>query len=80
MVFPANVENPLLKITSYIKENLADFLHVIGEIVPLLTRQLAEDFGLAASTQLPLVHNGRSVGVVCFDSFRTRPVLEPACR
>ncbi len=142
MNFSVHVEESLQKIKKYGKENLADILHEIGEVVPLLThqtrfrlyledltggilscvlatgrtrpavreyvfsltdendlvsrvyieqqdaefddrerlpkraRQLAEDFGIMASTQLPLVHKGRSIGVVCVDSTRVGNTLE----
>ncbi|MEJ2471238.1 MAG: GPMC system transcriptional regulator [Desulfuromonadales bacterium] len=44
--------------------------------LPSFARQLAENFGLMASTQLPLVHKGRSIGVVCIDSPRAGPTLD----
>ncbi len=146
MGFPARVEEYLQRIKSYGKENLADILHEIGEVVPLITsqsrfrlyledltggilscvlatgrvrqtvrshvfsltdenylvsrvyieqqdtefadreqlsakaRQLAEDFGLMASTQLPLVHKGRSIGVLCVDSLRSGNTLNDESR
>lgn len=145
-MFPPQVDVCLKKIKSYSKENLADILHEVGEVVPLITdrsrfrlyledltggilicvlalgrtrqkirshvfpltdenylvsrvyieqqdaeftererlplraRQLAIDFGLRASTQLPLVHKGRSIGVACVDSTRPGKALSDESR
>ena len=128
------VEAQLAKMRLFGKENLADILHCIGEVVPLLTdrsrcrlyledltsgtlvcslatghvnaqvrardfpltgsdflvsrayierqeieissvqslapnvRALAEEFDLQASFQIPLLHGGRAIGVLCIDS------------
>jgi len=146
MSFPPRVEESLQKIARYGKENLADILHEIGEMVPLIARQsrfrlyledltggilscvlatgrtrqaareyvfaltdenylvsrvyieqqdaefndrnslpprarkLAEDFGLRASTQLPIVHQGRSIGVICIDSSRAGSTVDDVVR
>jgi transcriptional regulator with GAF, ATPase, and Fis domain len=45
------------------------------ERLPVKARKIAEDFGVMASTQLPLVHKGRSIGVVCIDSSRVGSTL-----
>ena len=140
-MFPARIEEYLQKIRNYGKENQADILHNLAEVVPLITsrsrfrlyledltggilkcvlstgrtrqairehvfsltdenylvsrvyieqldaeftnreelpkraRELAEHFGLMSSTQIPLVHKGRSIGVVCIDSTRPGQVL-----
>jgi len=128
------IDAQIAKIKLFGKENLADILHCIGEVVPLLTdsprcrlyledltsgtlvcslatghvsaqvhsrdfpltgpdclvsrayierqeieipsvqslgsnvRTLAEEFDLQASFQIPLLHGGRAIGVLCIDS------------
>jgi len=57
----------------YIEQQDAEFSD--RERLPPRARQIAEDFGLMASTQLPLVHKGRSIGVVCIDSSRVGNTL-----
>ena len=57
----------------YIEQQDAEFAD--RERLPPHARQLADDFGLMASTQLPLVHKGRSIGVLCVDSLRTGSTL-----
>ncbi len=73
-VFSLTDENYLVS-RVYIEQQVAEFAD--RKLLPARARQLAEDFGLMASTQLPLVHKGRSIGVVCVDSARTgRPLDE----
>ncbi len=66
-VFSLTDENYLVS-RVYIDQQDAEFIDR-GRLPPR-ARQLAEDFGLAASIQLPLVHKGRSIGVICVDSSR----------
>jgi transcriptional regulator with GAF, ATPase, and Fis domain len=71
-VFSLTDENYLVS-RVYIEQQDAEFED--RELLPPQARQLAEDFGLMASTQLPLVHKGRSIGVVCVDSTRVGSTL-----
>ncbi len=48
--------------------------------LPDRARRLAESFGIESSTQLPLMYQGRSIGVVCIDSTRKDRVLVPETR
>ncbi len=134
--FPPRIDELITKIRGFGKENLADILHALGEVVPLLSRQsrcrlyledltsgtlncvlatgrqaaevrrhafpltdpdflvsrvfisqesaafedpseltgqgreIAERFALQTSYQLPLLHRGRAVGVLCIDGSR----------
>ncbi len=46
-----------------------------------LVRQMAERFQIGSSYQLPLIHHGRAVGVLCVDSSRPDQEMDPAqCR
>jgi transcriptional regulator with GAF, ATPase, and Fis domain len=76
-VFSLTDENYLVS-RVYIEQQDAEFDD--RERLPPQARQLAEDFGLMASTQLPLVHKARSIGVVCVDSTRTGRTLNEAGR
>ena len=135
-IFSPRVDELIAKIRVFGKENLADILHALGEVVPLITRrsrcrlyledltsgtlncvlatgrqaaearrhafpltdpdflvsrvfisqesaafedpseltmqgrEAAERFALQASYQLPLLHRGRAVGVLCIDGSR----------
>ena len=134
--FPPRIDELITKIRGFGKENLADILHALGEVVPLISRQsrcrlyledltsgtlncvlatgrqaaevkrhafpltdpdflvsrvfisqesaafedpseltgqgreIAERFALQTSYQLPLLHRGRAVGVLCIDGSR----------
>lgn len=48
--------------------------------LPLQAQRLAESFGVESSTQLPLIHQGRAIGVVCIDSSRKDRVLSEETR
>ena len=76
-VFSLTDENYLVS-RVYIEQRDAEFTD--RALLPPRARQLAESFGLTASTQMPLVHKGRSIGVVCVDSNRTGPALTDDCR
>ncbi|MDG5469455.1 GPMC system transcriptional regulator [Deltaproteobacteria bacterium IMCC39524] len=76
-VFSLTDENYLVS-RVYIEQQDAEFDD--RQRLPPQARQLAEDFGLMASTQLPLVHKARSIGVVCVDSTRTGRTLNEAGR
>ncbi len=146
MNLPTRIGKYRAKINGYGKENLAEILYDLGQVIPLITRHpccrlyledltggilscvlasghtekvvqrhvfsltdqdylisqvyitqedaeiadatllspqaqlLAEDFGVVSSTQLPLVHNGRSIGVICIDSARPGLLLDEECR
>ncbi|MEN8686480.1 MAG: GPMC system transcriptional regulator, partial [Desulfuromonadales bacterium] len=71
-VFSLTDENYLVS-RVYIEQRDAEFTD--RALLPPRARQLAESFGLMASTQMPLVHKGRSIGVVCVDSHRTGNTL-----
>ncbi len=46
-----------------------------------VVRQMAVRFGIGSSYQLPLIHHGRAVGVLCADSSRAERLLNSAqCR
>ncbi|PLX89746.1 MAG: Fis family transcriptional regulator [Desulfuromonas sp.] len=49
-------------------------------LLPVSVRLMAESFGVQSSYQLPLVHKGRSVGVLCVDSGRPGVQLDSLCR
>ena len=72
-VFSLTDENYLVS-RVYIDQQDAEFAD--RQRLPSRARQLAEDFGLMASTQLPLVHKGRSLGVICVDSSRIGKTLD----
>jgi transcriptional regulator with GAF, ATPase, and Fis domain len=72
-VFALTDENYLVSMV-YIGQQDAEFSD--RHDLPDRARQLAEDFGLMASTQLSLVHKGRSIGVVCIDSTRIGKTLD----
>lgn len=76
-VFSLTDENYLVS-RVYIEQQDAEFDD--RNRLPPRARQLAEDFGLMASTQLPLVHKGRSIGVVCVDSTRVGSTLSEEVR
>jgi len=76
-VFSLTDENYLVS-RVYIEQQDAEFAD--RERLPPHARQLAKDFGLKASTQLPLVHKGRSIGVLCVDSLRTGSTLNDESR
>ncbi|MDT8443137.1 MAG: GPMC system transcriptional regulator [Desulfuromonadales bacterium] len=76
-VFSLTDENYLVS-RVYIEQQDAEFAD--RERLPPHARQLAEDFGLMASTQLPLVHKGRSIGVLCVDSSRIGSILNDESR
>lgn len=76
-VFSLTDENYLVS-RVYIEQQDAEFAD--RERLPPHARQLAEDFGLMASTQLPLVHMGRSIGVLCVDSSRIGSILNDESR
>ncbi len=76
-VFALTDENYLVS-RVYIDQQDAEFTD--REHLPTRARQLAEDFGLVASTQLPLVHKGRSIGVICIDSIRSGSTLDDESR
>ena len=76
-VFSLTDENYLVS-RVYIEQQDAEFDD--RQRLPPQARQLAEDFGLMASTQLPLVHKERSIGVVCVDSTRTGRTLNEGGR
>ena len=76
-VFSLTDENYLVS-RVYIEQRDAEFAD--RNDLPPRAMQLAEHFGLTASTQLPLVHKGRSVGVVCVDSTRIGPTLSEESR
>ncbi len=76
-VFSLTDENYLVS-RVYIEQQDAEFAD--RNDLPPRARQLAEDFGLVASTQLPLVHKGRSIGVICVDSVRTGTTLDDESR
>ena len=76
-VFALTDENYLVS-RVYIDQQDAEFAD--REHLPTRARQLAEDFGLVASTQLPLVHKGRSIGVICVDSIRIGSTLDDESR
>ena len=71
-VFSLTDENYLVS-RVYIEQRDAEFTD--RNLLPPRARQLAESFGLMASTQIPLVHKGRSIGVVCVDNHRTGNTL-----
>ena len=73
-VFSLTDENYLVS-RVYIQQHDAEFAD--RNELPPQAKRLAEDFGLVASMQLPLVHKGRSIGVVCVDSTREGQVLKP---
>ncbi|MBE0575406.1 MAG: sigma-54-dependent Fis family transcriptional regulator [Desulfuromonadales bacterium] len=76
-VFSLTDENYLVS-RVYIEQQDAEFAD--RERLPSHARLLAEDFGLMASTQLPLVHKGRSIGVICVDSSRAGNILNDKSR
>jgi transcriptional regulator with GAF, ATPase, and Fis domain len=76
-VFSLTDENYLVS-RVYIEQQDAEFSNC--KELPPRAQKLADDFGLTASTQLPLVHKGRSIGVVCVDSTRVGPVLDDDSR
>jgi len=76
-VFSLTDENYLVS-RVYIEQRDAEFTD--RALLPPQARQLAESFGLMASTQMPLVHKGRSIGVVCVDSNRPGQALTDDCR
>lgn len=76
-VFALTDENYLVS-RVYIDQQDAEFAD--REHLPTRARQLAEDFDLMASTLLPLVHKGRSIGVICVDSIRTGSTLNDESR
>ncbi len=76
-VFSLTDENYLVS-RVYIEQQDAEFAD--RERLPAHARQLADDFGLMASTQLPLVHKGRSIGVLCVDSSRIGSMLNDESR
>jgi transcriptional regulator with GAF, ATPase, and Fis domain len=76
-VFTLTDENYLVS-RVYIEQQDTEFFDL--ESLSPQARQLADTFGLKASTQLPLVHKGRSIGVLCVDSSRTGSTLDDASR
>ncbi|NIQ10475.1 MAG: GAF domain-containing protein, partial [Gammaproteobacteria bacterium] len=76
-VFSLTDENYLVS-RVYIEQQDAEFSN--RNKLPPSARELAEHFGLMASTQLPLVHKGRSIGVVCIDSSRIGSTLDDESR
>ncbi len=76
-VFALTDENYLVS-RVYIEQQDAEFSD--RNRLPPRACQLAEDFGLMASTQMPLVHKGRSIGVVCVDSTRVGKALNDEAR
>lgn len=76
-VFALTDENYLVS-RVYIEQQDAEFND--RNNLPPRACQLAEDFGLMASTQMPLVHKGRSIGVVCVDSTRVGNALNDDAR
>ncbi len=76
-VFALTDENYLVS-RVYIEQQDAEFSD--RNNLPPRACKLAEDFGLMASTQMPLVHKGRSIGVVCVDSTRVGSALNDDAR
>ncbi len=76
-VFSLTDENYLVS-RVYIEQRDAEFAN--RERLSPQARQLAEDFGIMASTQLPLVHKGRSIGVICVDNMRIGSTLDDESR
>ena len=76
-VFSLTDENYLVS-RVYIEQQDAEFSD--RERLPPQAKQLAEDFGIVASTQLALVHKGRSIGVVCIDDSRVGSTLNEESR
>jgi transcriptional regulator with GAF, ATPase, and Fis domain len=53
----------------------------MGEIDNPVVRHMAKQFHIVSSYQLPLIHRGRAVGVLCIDSSRSDQLVDPAqCR
>jgi transcriptional regulator with GAF, ATPase, and Fis domain len=53
----------------------------MAEIDNPVVRHMAVQFHIESSYQLPLIHRGRAVGVVCVDSSRSDQLVDPAeCR
>lgn len=76
--FPINnVEYPVSQVyRTHEEQQLSNMAELENPVV----RQMATRFQIGSSYQLPLVHHGRAVGVLCVDNSRPEQLLDPEQR